>query len=214
MTPAFAMPTENSYGTELPPKTETQATVNQTGPEVVMPSLAAKPPAARAVAAAHSPAPMTNQPESHTTASHNSATPANTPQLSATNTIAVAPPPPASTIHLQIANVRPNRGPVKVAVFTSSANFPNKESAVQTLEFDGTTSNATARLAITQACAIAVFQDIDGNGELTTNRFGIPIEPCGFSNNAVIKRGPPSFAAAAVKPASGGPPTLVRIDLP
>lgn len=135
-----------------------------------------------------------------------------TTKLNASSSAAVAKPQP--TIDLQIANVRPHRGVVKVAVFTSAANFPNKESAIQTLEFDGSSPNVATQLNLTQACVIAVYQDIDGNGELTTNRFGIPIEPCGFSNNAAIKRGPPSFSSAAVKPTSGGQPTLVRIDLP
>ena len=41
--------------------------------------------------------------------------------------------------------------------------------------------------------AIAVFQDLDLDGELNTNFFGKPTEPNGFSNNKKGKFGPPDF---------------------
>ena len=46
--------------------------------------------------------------------------------------------------------------------------------------------------------AIAVFQDEDRNKKLKTNFIGYPIEPIGFSNDAKIKFGPPSFDEAKV----------------
>lgn len=46
--------------------------------------------------------------------------------------------------------------------------------------------------------AIRVFQDINGNGKVDTNLFGMPTEPIGFSNDAMGSMGPPSFDAAAV----------------
>jgi uncharacterized protein (DUF2141 family) len=46
--------------------------------------------------------------------------------------------------------------------------------------------------------AIAVFQDEDRNKKLKTNFIGYPIEPIGFSNDAKIKFGPPSFDDAKV----------------
>lgn len=40
--------------------------------------------------------------------------------------------------------------------------------------------------------AIRLFQDLDGDGELDKNVFGLPTEPFGFSNDPVIRFGPPS----------------------
>jgi uncharacterized protein (DUF2141 family) len=45
--------------------------------------------------------------------------------------------------------------------------------------------------------SIAVFHDINGNGELDRNFIGLPSEPYGFSNN-VGRRGPPDFEAARI----------------
>ncbi|WBM73460.1 DUF2141 domain-containing protein [Saprospira grandis] len=45
--------------------------------------------------------------------------------------------------------------------------------------------------------ALAFFQDLNGNGRLDLNFFGIPTEPYGFSNDPKILAGPPSFKAAS-----------------
>lgn len=124
------------------------------------------------------------------------------------------PVPAAPAFQLGIDNIRQGRGPVKVAVFTSPDNFPDSQAAAQTLELASLASNLQANLSVSGTCAIAVFQDINGDGVLNKNRFGIPVEPCGFSNNAMINRGPPSFAEAAVRPADASQPTIVRIRLP
>jgi uncharacterized protein (DUF2141 family) len=41
--------------------------------------------------------------------------------------------------------------------------------------------------------ALAIFQDYDKNRVLKTNLVGYPTEPVGFSNNAKMILGPPSF---------------------
>ncbi|WP_371514874.1 DUF2141 domain-containing protein [Brevundimonas denitrificans] len=40
------------------------------------------------------------------------------------------------------------------------------------------------------------FHDVNGDGEMNTNPFGMPTEPFGFSNNAVGNMGPASWARA------------------
>lgn len=47
--------------------------------------------------------------------------------------------------------------------------------------------------------AILVYVDINQNGELDKNLFGIPKEPYGFSNNARGSFGPPSFMAVSIQ---------------
>ncbi len=140
-------------------------------------------------------------------AESNPASPQRSSDVPATPTAAL----PA--LRLTVENVRPNRGRVKVAVFTDPDKFLLKGGATQTLELADTMATVSGDVDVRQPCAVAVFQDINGDGELTRNRSGIPIEPCGFSNNAVIKRGPPKFADAAVN-LEGNTPTEVRIRLP
>jgi len=44
--------------------------------------------------------------------------------------------------------------------------------------------------------AIKLFHDVNGDGEMATNLFGIPTEPFAFSNNAVGKMGPAKWKDA------------------
>lgn len=44
--------------------------------------------------------------------------------------------------------------------------------------------------------AIKLFHDVDGDGKMATNLFGIPTEPFAFSNNAVGKMGPAKWVDA------------------
>lgn len=41
-----------------------------------------------------------------------------------------------------------------------------------------------------------VFHDVDGDGQMDVNPFGIPTEPYAFSNNAVGRMGPPEWDQA------------------
>ena len=120
-----------------------------------------------------------------------------------------------ANLELQIENVRPKRGKLKVAVFTDAENFLNPSFVAQAFELKDDAVTASTSLSIDKPCAIAVFQDLDGNGQLTKNLLGIPVEPCAFSNNAVIKRGPPKFSEAMVQPAEAtASPTRTSIRLP
>ena len=85
---------------------------------------------------------------------------------------------------------------VYVAVFESEAGFPKSELSSKTTVVSATEGQVrfSLKLPRNQPVAIAVFQDIDGNGRLSKNQIGIPTEPYGFSNNARGLLGPPSFS--------------------
>lgn len=44
--------------------------------------------------------------------------------------------------------------------------------------------------------AVKAFHDVNGDGEMNTNPFGLPVEPFAFSNNAVGNMGPASWDRA------------------
>lgn len=47
--------------------------------------------------------------------------------------------------------------------------------------------------------AVSAFHDTNGNGRLDSNAMGMPVEPYGFSQDAVGQFGPPKFEAARLK---------------
>lgn len=61
------------------------------------------------------------------------------------------------------------------------------------------------------SCAVKVFHDIDRNGKLNTSWIGWPQEPYGFSNDAPVNMGPPSYKMAMLTLKEG--PNTTRIAL-
>lgn len=111
----------------------------------------------------------------------------------------------SGSVQLEIAASRPE-GRLAVAVYGDAESFRQNRNPVRTLMLDrsGAVTRTTLQGLAPGRYVIAVFQDVDGNGTLSTGAFGIPKEPFGFSNNARVRFGPPSFDAAAITVRPGG----------
>ena len=121
-----------------------------------------------------------------------------------------------SKVQASIAGIRVGRGIVHVAYFNGSQGFPDAKYAVRTESLAPEQESVTTAIHETGKVAIAVYQDVNGDGTLNVNRFGIPVEPFAFSNNAMGKRGPPSFEEAAIDVGSPAVSAAraIRIQLP
>lgn len=120
--------------------------------------------------------------------------------------VAVSAAPKTCQVPFEVCGVRSGVGRVCVAIFSGPAGFPSTERAEQTLTVEAVSESVVVELSLLrgETRAIAVFQDLDGNGRLSKNLLGIPVEPYGFSRNARGVLGPPRFDnAALVMPAEG-----------
>ncbi|MFP4147751.1 MAG: DUF2141 domain-containing protein [Halorhodospira sp.] len=119
----------------------------------------------------------------------------------------------AASLEVRVQVPEPDQGTVYLAIFDEAQAFPDPEGAHvrQARKVEG----AEVQLRISSLepgdYAVAAFQDLDGDEELTTNWIGVPKEPAGFSRNAMGTMGPPSFAEAAVTLAPSG--SEIIIDL-
>lgn len=93
----------------------------------------------------------------------------------------------------------PNQGQVHIALFRDATSFPNNKEACQGIKLpaDGASVQHTFQGLPFGSYAVAVFQDLNSNGKLDCNLFGIPSEPYDFSNNPVVKWQEPTFQEAA-----------------
>jgi uncharacterized protein (DUF2141 family) len=106
--------------------------------------------------------------------------------------------PPAIRIDLVITGLRPSGGRVMVSLFDSEQAWregrPFRVGAVPV-------GADRARLSFAPVppgrYAVRAFQDLDGDGKLNSNAFGVPIEPIAFSNGAQPRFGPPGWQEAA-----------------
>lgn len=104
-------------------------------------------------------------------------------------------------IFVHVTGLKNKTSKLYVAVFDSAAGFPKPEHSrtTTTIPVDAKSVEFSLSLPDTSTTGIAIFQDLNGDGKLTKNGFGLPIEPYGFSNNARSTFGPPSFSQAAFK---------------
>jgi uncharacterized protein (DUF2141 family) len=125
--------------------------------------------------------------------------------LGAASTQAIATPAapqtasaPTVTLTVAVEHVRLGRGPIMMAVFDSETGWRGAAQAVRLARIDAASNVVTTTFQGLPpgTYAIKLYQDLNADGALGLNFLGIPTEPYGFSNNAPVRFGPPSWAAA------------------
>ena len=88
-------------------------------------------------------------------------------------------------------------GAVMVALYDSEAGYAG-DRPVGARRLDVAAGEVTAVFEGLPAgdYAAKAFHDVNGDGEMNTNPFGMPVEPYAFSNNAVGNMGPASWERA------------------
>jgi uncharacterized protein (DUF2141 family) len=108
----------------------------------------------------------------------------------------VASPP--GCVQLEVQNVRADQGVLMIAAYGDAASF-NKVPLVATQLRAGAATMSFALCGVSgTSVALTLFQDLNGNGKLDTNAFGVPSEPWGASG----------------KPAAMAPPTWDSTSVP
>jgi len=126
---------------------------------------------------------------------------------------AAASAAPAS-LTVTFQGLKTSSGAVMVALSSDPDGFAGKGDPVNQAKIvvTGATASATFTGLKPGTYAIRAFHDLNGNGRLDANAFGIPTEPYAFSNNARGTMGPPSWSAAAFEVRSGDNGQTIDID--
>lgn len=116
---------------------------------------------------------------------------------------AAAPAGPA-TVTFGFPDIKTHAGVLRVALFDSAEGWAaGKAVRVATAQASDAEPLATIEGLAVGTYAARVFQDVDGDGKMGRNAFGMPTEPFGFSAGAVPIMGAPSFEAASFKLEAG-----------
>ena len=105
---------------------------------------------------------------------------------------------------LKLSNVTDTQGVLRIAIFKTKKDWLAKAFISTELAANDTNcKNAKCHwrhdeLPIGEY-AIAVYQDINNNGELDTNLVGFPNEPYGFSNEQTVLFSPPNWKKSKFK---------------
>jgi uncharacterized protein (DUF2141 family) len=106
---------------------------------------------------------------------------------------------PTRSVAVRVKGLKSQASTLYVAIFDSAKGFPKPEHSRETTTVAVTTDSVDFSLSLPDlaTAGIAIFQDLNGDGKLTKNGIGLPVEPYGFSNNARSTFGPPSFSQTA-----------------
>ena len=99
----------------------------------------------------------------------------------------------AQTLTLEVRDIEHPGGYLYVALYNSEDNFLKEPVATFRVEAAGQTVSVPCTGLPAGDYALSLFHDLNGNGRLDTERFGIPTEPYAFSNDAEGIMGPPSY---------------------
>ena len=124
----------------------------------------------------------------------------------------------AADLVVRVEGLASANGDVHIALYDKPADFPKSEGMHIEVEAPISTADETAVAIWTfrglniGRHAVAVYHDEDGNDAFNQGIFGIPLERYGFSNNATVFLGPPSFDAAAFDVRAEGGTITIRLD--
>lgn len=119
----------------------------------------------------------------------------------------------ASTATLTLNFEREARtGRIMVALYDSQAAYDGEGQPVRHAMVDASADPAAAVFEglPTGTYGAKMFHDVNGNGRMDTNPFGMPTEPYAFSNNAVGNMGPAGWDRASFA-VSGDTAQTIRI---
>ncbi len=121
-------------------------------------------------------------------------------------------PAEGGVIEILVKGIASPEGRLFVGLFRPEDEFPRQKQAYQGVVVVVDNQEAVTRFANVPdgTYAVAVYHDLNRNGELDRNLFGVPKEDYGFSNNARGSFGAPAFKEAAFE---HGGTTRIAIDL-
>lgn len=105
-----------------------------------------------------------------------------------------------NTINVAVSGIKDNTGSIRCGLFNSADSFPKDGKEFMGVEAPIANGQATCTFNNVPApatYAVAYFKAAPGQTKMRTNWLGMPQDPYGFSRNATIGMGPPSFDSAA-----------------
>jgi uncharacterized protein (DUF2141 family) len=103
-------------------------------------------------------------------------------------------PAQAASLTIKLVGISDRGGTILVSAFDEQG-FPPGSKPLAATRFPATPGEMTVTLDNLPAgwVGVRVLQDLNGNGQMDFSMGVFPTEPYGFSNNPVIKMGPPAW---------------------
>ncbi len=116
-----------------------------------------------------------------------------------------------ATLTVTVTNIAEHKGALMIAVYDKAGYDADKQVAAGMVPVTADTVTTTFELPAGQY-GIKMFHDVDSDGKMGTNPFGMPIEPFAFSNNAPAQFGPAKWDAAAFQVAAPAATQTIKLN--
>lgn len=116
---------------------------------------------------------------------------------------ALALPGASPALTLRLAQAKP-QGVVFIAIYADEVSWNGGAPARVAMQPVAAGDSITIEGLAPGRYAVKLYQDVNGNGKMDSNPFGIPIEPFGFSRDAMGAHGSPAWADAAFEVGGDG----------
>ena len=118
----------------------------------------------------------------------------------------------SASLTISLTGIETPTGTIRLGLFAGQEDYeggPGLTGALVPVE--GDTASVTLEGLAPGAYGIKLFHDVNDNGEMDTNPFGMPTEPYAFSNNAPARFGPAKWAAASFTVTAGENTQTIKI---
>lgn len=119
--------------------------------------------------------------------------------------------PAKAKLTLTVTGIKEHKGALMVAVYDQAGYDGDKQVAAGMVPVSADTATTTFELPVGQY-GIKLFHDVDGDGKMGTNPFGMPTEPFAFSNNAPAQFGPAKWDAAKFDVSAAGATQTIKLQ--
>ena len=111
----------------------------------------------------------------------------------------------SSNLTVNFTGIEEKQGTILGVLVDSEAAYDGKAAPVRSLMVTADKAEVVAMIdgLAPGIYAIKLFHDVDGDGKMSTNPYGMPVEPFAFSNNAQGNMGPAKWADAKFKVKTG-----------
>lgn len=103
---------------------------------------------------------------------------------------------PTTGLTVTIDGIETVSGKISLGVFDETGYESGKAVDGASITVDGSSVTASFEGLAPGEYGVKLFHDVNGNGSMDTNPFGMPIEPYAFSNNAKGRFGPAKWEQA------------------
>jgi len=124
----------------------------------------------------------------------------------------IAPVATAGTLTITLEDIKKTQGSISLGVFDEEGYESGQAVNGANITVDEVTETVTIEGLEPGFYGIKMYHDVDGNGEMNANPFGMPTEPYAFSNNAKGRFGPAKWDAAKFEVTAEGAVQTISIN--